>query len=155
MTAGWAPEYRFATRSLPRSTASVYWIRSLVPIEKNETSRAKTANLYSGAHPAVIQLIKAVIRTSKRFGIDTSLCGEIAGEAIYTMLLIGLGLRILSLVQSQIPPIKRVIRSVDVPTCERLARKVGSFDSERQVLKCLRDELERVLPEMEDGWSAS
>ena len=43
MTAGWAPEYRFATRSFPRSTASVYWIRSLVPIEKNETSRAKTA----------------------------------------------------------------------------------------------------------------
>jgi len=113
----------------------------------------RVANLYSASNPAVIQLLKAVTRTSKRFQIDTSICGEIAGEAVYTMLLIGLGLRTLSLVPSQIPHVKRVIRSVTVAACERLARKVGSFDSERQVLNCLRDELEKVLPEMEGGWS--
>jgi phosphotransferase system enzyme I (PtsI) len=113
----------------------------------------RVANLYTGANPAVVQLVKAVIRASKRFRVDTSICGELAGEAVYTMLLIGLGLRTLSLVPSQIPHVKRVIRSVDVPTCERLARKVGSFDSERQVMKCLRDELDRVLPEMDNGWS--
>ncbi|MBT8486231.1 MAG: phosphoenolpyruvate--protein phosphotransferase [Phycisphaerales bacterium] len=115
----------------------------------------RVANLYSAAHPAVVQLVKAVTRTSKRFQVETSICGEIAGEALYTMLLIGLGLRTLSLVPSQIPHVKRVIRSVDVPTCERLARKVGSFDSERQVLNCLREELEKVLPDIEDGWSVA
>ena len=115
----------------------------------------RVANLYSGANPAVLQLVKAVIRASKRFQIETSLCGEIAGEALYTMLLIGLGLRTLSLVPAQIPHVKKVIRSVDVPTCERLARKVGSFDSERQVLNGLREELEKVLPEMEEGWSVA
>jgi phosphotransferase system enzyme I (PtsI) len=116
----------------------------------------RVANLYSGANPAVIQLVKAVIRASKRFNVETSLCGEIAGEVLYTMLLIGLGLRTLSLVPAQIPHVKRVIRSVDVPTCERLARKVGSFDSERQVLNGLREELERVLPEAEEaGWSVA
>lgn len=112
----------------------------------------RVANLYSGANPAVIQLVKAVIRASKRFQIETGLCGEIAGETVYTMLLIGLGLRTLSLVPSQIPHVKRVIRSVDIPACERLARKVGSFDSERQVMNCLREELANVLPEMEEGW---
>ncbi len=115
----------------------------------------RVANLYSGANPAVIQLIKAVMRASKRFQVDTCICGEIAGEVLYTMLLIGLGLRTLSLVPAQIPHVKRVIRSVDIPTCERLARKVGSFDSERQVLNGLRDELEKVLPEMEEGWSVA
>ena len=115
----------------------------------------RVANLYSAASPAVIQLIKAVIRVSKRFHVQTSLCGEIAGESVFTMLLIGLGLRTLSLVPSQVPTVKRVIRSVDVPTCERLARKVGSFDSERQVMNCLRDELDKVLPESADGWSVS
>ena len=115
----------------------------------------RVANLYSGANPAVIQLVKAVIRASKRFQVETSLCGEIAGEALYTMLLIGLGLRTLSLVPAQIPHVKRVIRSVDVPMCERLARKVGSFDSERQVLNGLREELEKVLPEVEEGWSVA
>ena len=64
----------------------------------------------------------------------------------------GLGLRVLSLVPAQIPVIKRVVRAVDVPSCERLARKIGSFDSERQVMNTLRAELQRVLPEAGDGW---
>ncbi|MCP3906060.1 MAG: phosphoenolpyruvate--protein phosphotransferase [Planctomycetes bacterium] len=115
----------------------------------------RVANLYSGANPAVVQLMKAVIRASRRMHVDTSICGEIAGEPLYTMLLIGLGLRTLSLVPSQIPHVKRVIRLVDVAACERLARKVGSFDSERQVINCLREELENVLPDRDDGWSVA
>ena len=63
------------------------------------------------------------------------------------MLLIGMGLRTLSLVPSQIPHVKRVIRSVDIEQCERLARKVGSFDSERQVMNFLRAEVARVIPD--------
>lgn len=114
----------------------------------------RVANLYTGASPAVIHLVKSVIRAAKRFNVNTSLCGEIAGEVMYTMLLIGLGLRILSLVPSQIPHVKRVVRAVDIPMCERLARKVGSFDSERQVINTLRAELQKVLPESEGGWSA-
>jgi phosphotransferase system enzyme I (PtsI) len=108
----------------------------------------RVANLYSAAHPAVLHLIRAVVRAARRWDVETSICGEIAGEVEYTMLLIGMGLRSLSLVPSQIPHVKRVIRSVDIKQCERLARKVGSFDSERQVLNHLRDEVRKVLPEM-------
>ena len=114
----------------------------------------RVAHLYTGASPAVLYLVKQVVRSGRRAGIDVSLCGEIAGEAIYTMLLIGLGLRTLSLVPSQIPLIKRVIRSVDVPHCEELARRVGSFDSERQVLTTLRDELRKIDPDCFGGWIA-
>jgi phosphoenolpyruvate-protein phosphotransferase (PTS system enzyme I) len=114
----------------------------------------RVANLYTGASPAVLYLVKQVVRAGRRADIDVSLCGEIAGEAIYTMLLIGLGLRTLSLVPSQIPLIKRVIRSVDIPQCEELARRVGSFDSERQVLTTLRDELRKVDPDSFGGWIA-
>ena len=117
-----------------------------------DRGNASVANLYSGSHPAVIHLVKAVIRSARRFEIDTSLCGEMAGEPIYTMLLVGLGLRTLSMVPGQIPAVKRVIRSVDVASCERLARKVGSFDSERQIVRTLREELEKVVPESEDAW---
>lgn len=114
----------------------------------------RVANLYTAASPAVVHLVKNVIRAAKRFNVDTSLCGEIAGEATYTMLLIGLGLRTLSLVPSQIPHVKRVVRAVDIPTCERLARKVGSFDSERQIMNTLRAELQKAVPELDGGWSA-
>jgi phosphotransferase system enzyme I (PtsI) len=113
-----------------------------------DRANERVANLYTAAHPAVLQLIRIVVRAGRRFGIETSICGEIAGEVEYTMLLIGMGLRTLSLVPSQIPHVKRLIRLVDIPTCERVARKVGSFDSERQVINFLRHEVAKVLPEM-------
>ncbi len=114
----------------------------------------RVANLYSAANPALLQLIKQTIRAGKHYKVDTSLCGEIAGEPTYTMLLIGFGLRTLSLVPSQIPQVKRIVRSVDIGQCERLARKVGSFDSERHVLHYLREQTRRVLPEAFGGWTA-
>ncbi|MCP4833492.1 MAG: phosphoenolpyruvate--protein phosphotransferase, partial [Phycisphaera sp.] len=114
----------------------------------------RVANLYTGASPAVIQLIKNVIRAARRRDVDVSLCGEVAGEPLYTMLLLGLGLRTLSLVPNQIPVIKAVVRSVSIEHCERIARKVGTFDSERQVLNYLRDELRKIDPGSPGGWTA-
>ena len=114
----------------------------------------RVANLYSGASPAVLQLIKAIVRAARRREVSVSLCGEIAGEPIYTMLLLGLGLRTLSLVPSQIPLLKKVVRSVTIEQCERIARKVGTFDSERQVLNYLRDELKKIDPGSLGGWTA-
>ncbi len=114
----------------------------------------RVANLYTGASPAVIQLVKNVVRAARRREIEVSLCGELAGEPIYTMLLLGLGLRTLSLVPTQIPLIKTVIRAVTIDHCERVARKVGTFDSERQVLNYLRDELRKIDPGSPGGWTA-
>jgi phosphotransferase system enzyme I (PtsI) len=69
------------------------------------------------------------------------------------MLLIGLGLRTLSVTPSRIPYLKQVVRSVDIGQCERLARTVGSFDSERQVAAFLRDRSRKMFPELFDGRS--
>ncbi|MCC6909677.1 MAG: phosphoenolpyruvate--protein phosphotransferase [Phycisphaerales bacterium] len=118
-----------------------------------DRTNERVANLYSAAHPAVLRLIKDCIRSGRRGGIGVSLCGEIASDPDYIMLLIGIGLRNLSLVPSAIPDIKRVIRAVDTRTCELIARKVGSFDSERQVLNFIRDETRKVMPEGYDGRS--
>ncbi len=114
----------------------------------------RVASLYTAANPAVIKLIKSVIRAARRGKVETSLCGEIAGDPVYTMLLIGLGLRHLSLVPSQIPAIKQVIRKVKVEDCERLARKIGSLDSDRRILATLRNELQKQVPQALGGWSA-
>ena len=114
----------------------------------------RVASLYTAANPAVIKLIKSVIRAARRGKVETSLCGEIAGEPVYTMLLIGLGLRNLSMVPSQIPAVKQVIRKVTVEECERLSRKIGSLDSDRRILSSLRNELQKIVPEALGGWSA-
>ncbi|MFW5652732.1 MAG: phosphoenolpyruvate--protein phosphotransferase [Planctomycetota bacterium] len=116
-----------------------------------DRTNERVANLYSAAHPSIIRLIKDVIRVGRRQDVKVSLCGEIASDVEFTMLLIGMGLRSLSLVPASIPDVKRIIRSVDIRTCERVARKVGSFDSERQVLNFLREQTRKVLPEGADG----
>jgi len=118
-----------------------------------DRTNERVANLYSAAHPAVLRLIKDCMRAGRRAGIDVSLCGEIASDPNFTMLLIGIGLRNLSLVPAAIPDIKRIIRQVDTKDCELIARKVGSFDSERQVLNLIREQTRRVKPEGYDGRS--
>jgi len=116
-----------------------------------DRTNERVASLYSAAHPAVQRLIKEVVRTARRHKVAASICGEAAGEIEFTMLLIGLGLRSLSVTPSVIPSVKRIIRSVDIPQCERLARRVGSLDSERQVSALLRDQARAILPEAFDG----
>ncbi|MFO0962682.1 MAG: phosphoenolpyruvate--protein phosphotransferase [Phycisphaerales bacterium] len=114
----------------------------------------RVAHLYNAAHPAVVYLTKTIIRSARAAQIDCSCCGEAAGEPVFSMLLLGLGLRTLSMVPDQIPVIKRVVRSVTMEQCERLARKVGSFDSERLIETAMRDELRKLDPEVFGHWLA-
>ncbi|MDH3584697.1 MAG: phosphoenolpyruvate--protein phosphotransferase, partial [Phycisphaerae bacterium] len=109
------------------------------------------ANLYSPAHPAVVRLIKEVIRAAGRGQIDVSLCGEMAGDCQYVMLLIGLGLRSFSMTPQAIPEVKQIVRSVSLRDCERVTRRVASYDSERQIMNYLREETRKVIPEAFDG----
>lgn len=118
-----------------------------------DRTNENVASLYTAAHPAVLKLVKEVVRAARRAGIEVSCCGEIAGDIEYTMLLIGVGLRSLSVSPGSIPLVKRVVRSVDIEQCERLARKVGSFDSERLVASYLRDQARKIIPEAFDGRS--
>lgn len=118
-----------------------------------DRTNERVASLFSAAHPAITRLIKDVVRTARKHKTEVSVCGEAAGEPEFTMLLIGLGLRSLSVTPSSIPAIKRIVRSVDIPQCERLARRVGSFDSERQVTAFLREQAREIIPEAFDGRS--
>ena len=105
----------------------------------------RVANLYSAAHPAVLSLIRDVVRVADRSQTGVSLCGEMAGQPEFTMLLVGLGLRTLSLTPPAIPEVKKLIRSVSVDQCRRVARKALTFDSDHEVLSYLTGERNRVL----------
>ncbi len=109
------------------------------------------ASLYSPAHPAVLMLIKDVVRAAKRGGVDVSCCGEMAGEIEYAMLLLGMGLRCMSMTSQAIPEMKQLIRAVSIKECERVARRAASYDSERQVVNYLREETRKLFPEAFDG----
>lgn len=78
---------------------------------------------------------------------DLSLCGEMASEPEYIMLLLGMGVRTLSLASPMIPEIKQVIRSVTIEDCNDLAREVLAMNTERQISGFLRDAVRKITPE--------
>jgi phosphotransferase system enzyme I (PtsI) len=113
-----------------------------------DRTNEKVAGLYNPAHPAVLAQIRDVIRAGNRTGISVSVCGEMAGEPLYTLLLLGLGLTCFSMNGPDVPEVKKVIRSTTIDHARQVARRVLSFDSERQVMHFLREETRKIIPEV-------
>lgn len=105
------------------------------------------STLYSPADPAVLRLIRTVIQDAHKAQIDLSVCGEVASEPEYVMLLLGMGVRTFSLAPPMIPEIKQIIRSVTIEDCNKVARKVLSMNSERHISSYLRTAARKILPE--------
>ncbi|HPS53571.1 MAG TPA: phosphoenolpyruvate--protein phosphotransferase, partial [Phycisphaerae bacterium] len=108
----------------------------------------KVANMFTAAHPAVLRLIKEVIRTGQQNDIPVSLCGEIAGDPEYTLLLLGYGLRKFSCTPLAIPEIKKVIRSVTLTQAMEVARIVARLDTDQEISSYLRAVTKKVLPQV-------
>jgi phosphotransferase system enzyme I (PtsI) len=105
------------------------------------------ATLYSAVEPAVLRLIRTVVQDAYKARIEVSVCGEMASEPDYVMVLLGLGVRTLSVTPPMIPEIKQIIRSVTLEECSLLARKVIAMNSERQISSFLRSKAREILPE--------
>jgi len=104
-----------------------------------DRSNERIAHLYAPHNPAVLRLIKEVIQSGKRFETPVSLCGEMAGSPIYCELLLGMGLRTLSMAPKDVPVVKKIVRMTSLKRCESIARKVMRFESDQQVFNFLRD----------------
>jgi phosphotransferase system enzyme I (PtsI) len=112
-----------------------------------DRTNEKVAGLFCPAHPAVLSLVRDVIRAGSRNQRGVSVCGEMAGDPLYTLLLLGLGLNNFSMNGPDIPEVKKIIRSTTMEHARQVARKVMSFDSERQVMHYLREETRKFVPE--------
>ena len=107
----------------------------------------RVASLYTASHPAVLRMLREIVRASARAKVACSLCGEMAGEPMYTMFLLGIGLKVFSMAPADIPEIKKIIRSTTLAHAERVARRALTFETDRQVSNYLRDELRKILPD--------
>ncbi|MEI6032646.1 MAG: phosphoenolpyruvate--protein phosphotransferase [Verrucomicrobiae bacterium] len=88
------------------------------------------AHLYNPTHPAILRMIKMVVDAARANGIWTGVCGEMAGDALLTPLLIGLGVDELSAASAVVPRIKKAVQSLDAGRCEALVQHVlGMSDS--------------------------
>lgn len=84
----------------------------------------RVAELYDPYHPAVLRLIQFTAAAGWRANIPVSLCGEIAGDRRVTALLLGLGLRELSMGALRLPAVKQEIRGLSMQTATRFAEKI-------------------------------
>ncbi|MDQ2103594.1 phosphoenolpyruvate--protein phosphotransferase [Azospirillum isscasi] len=99
----------------------------------------QVASLYDPLHPAVLRLIQFTIEAALRARIPVSVCGEIAGDSRYTALLLGLGVRDLSMVPPAIPLVKRRIRKLDLQEATRRARVIMDQSDSGRIAALLDD----------------
>ena len=103
--------------------------------------------LYEPLHPALLRLIKFVIDSGKRAGIPVSMCGEMASDPIFAIVLLGLGLEIYSMNPSSIPVIKNVIRSVRYRDCKRIAEVALQKKTAQEIEEFIIESVAMRFPE--------
>ena len=113
-----------------------------------DRSNERVASLYTPGHPAVLQLIRGVIEAALEANIEVAVCGEMAGEPIYTPVLLGLGVHVFSVSPATLLEIKKMIRTVTIAQAREVCQKVFQFDSDREVDAYLTEIGRRLLPEM-------
>jgi len=104
----------------------------------------QVAHLYDSLHPAVLRLVQFTTEAALRARIPVSVCGEIAGDARYTALLLGLGIRELSMAASRIPLVKARIREMDLMAATRRARVIMDQSDAGRIAQLLDDFNEKL-----------
>ncbi len=91
------------------------------------------AHLYTPLHPAILRTLKFVVESANACHIDVSMCGEMASDPLHALILLGLGLRELSMHPTAIPIIKNVIRSIRIREARSLVNKIMGFTTEQEI----------------------
>jgi phosphotransferase system enzyme I (PtsI) len=103
----------------------------------------QVAYLYTPYHPAILRAIRMVVAAASAAGIHLSICGSVASEPSMAPLLLGLGIRTLSLAPAAIPRVKNVIRALDLRLATVLTRKLLDLDTAVAVEDRVREFIER------------
>ncbi len=93
--------------------------------------------LYDPLHPAILRLIHMTIAAGRRAGIPVGMCGEMAGEPLYTRLLLGMGLREFSMYPATLLEVKQVIAGSDLSVLAPQARRILKLESAGRITSAL------------------
>jgi len=97
--------------------------------------------LFTPAHPAILRLVRNVVEVSQRLNVPASVCGEMSGDPLFTMFLVGVGISELSIAPRALPRIKQVIRSISYEHAKKVAQTALALASARDVKALLLKEL--------------
>ncbi|WP_063652735.1 phosphoenolpyruvate--protein phosphotransferase [Aliivibrio fischeri] len=103
----------------------------LLAVDRNN---ARVSHVYESYHPAVLLALKQIIDTANQYKLPVSVCGELAGDPIGCLLLLGLGYQSLSMNTSNVAKVKYIIRQVSQQEVEQLVATLLHHDDAEQIL---------------------
>jgi len=108
---------------------------------------------YKGYNPGVLQCLCQVVERAHAHNREITICGEMAGDPFYTMFLVGLGVDGLSMASPQIPLVKKIIRSINLPGAKRLVERAMQYTSTSQIRHLFQDTVEQILGRDLSAWT--
>jgi len=103
--------------------------------------------MYEPLHPAVLRLIKKVVSSARKANIRTAMCGEMAGDPLCILILLGMELDELSMNHLAIPRIKKIIRESTLEESKLLLKKALTFDTAAEVRAYVHDYMAKRFPD--------
>lgn len=105
------------------------------------------AYLYDAGHPAVLRALRSAIEGARVVGRPIGVCGEMAGDPLFTLVLVGLGVDELSMSTASVPRVKRILRETDGAAARALAGELLGLRTAAEVADTLRKEMRRRFPD--------
>ncbi len=106
------------------------------------------AYLYQPMHPAVLKALQMVAMAASEAGIEVGICGEMAGDPLYALVLLGLGFRELSMNAPGIPRVKQILRQVTHHDGVRLVKDLLKMNTAGEITSHLEKEMYRRFPQL-------
>jgi len=113
-----------------------------------DRSDPSVANVYRPGDPSILRLIKMVVDAGKRQGKPVTVCGQMSSDPKFIPLLIGMGIRQISVTPHAIPELKQVIRTISIAQAEEIVHHVEKLEFARDVENHLREELRKISPDL-------
>jgi phosphotransferase system enzyme I (PtsI) len=120
-------------------------IQYLLAVDRNNNA---VQSVYQPFNPAVLRTIKHIIEAGHKRGVWVGMCGEMAGDPLATVLLVGLGIDELSVIPVVLPEIKKIILSIRQRDAKRVAEKALSLPTDQEVRDYLWSVMRDRLPEI-------
>ena len=113
-----------------------------------DRSNRDVAYLYRPLHLGVLRLIQASVEGAREGGIECAMCGEMAGDPLYALVLLALGLDNLSMNPADIPKVKRVIRSAALSDAKKLLSEAMAFSAHDEIERYVLDQMKERFPQL-------
>lgn len=113
-----------------------------------DRSNEYVADLYQSSDPAVLRLIARCVDVAAAADVALGICGEMSSNPARSLLLVGMGVRSLSVSPNALPRVKKAIRSVSLEQCQEIAARAMTLDSARDIDLYLLERLSKLVPEL-------